>query len=187
MMVSGRSIPTCATRARALVLFAGVIAIAALPRPADAQGFVPSSLGFIGGAVAGAHISIGAYILRSRLTGWNFHAVEDIARPRLETMPIILAPISGAVLGAASSERLGAAATWGGVGLVSGALIGATIGHQIWGDSPGRWAGGTIGSAAGLLLGSVLGASLMSSDSDGEANAAARPRYLTFSIPVGGF
>lgn len=187
MMVSGRRVLTGAMRARVFTFFAGLIAIAALPRPLDAQGFVPSSLGFIGGAVAGAHISIGAYILRSRLTGWNFHAVEEIVSPRLETMPIIVAPVAGAVLGAASSERLGAAATWGGIGLVSGALIGASIGHQIWGDSPGRWAGGTIGSAAGMLIGSVLGAALLSSDSDEEAGVAARPRYLTFSIPVGGF
>jgi hypothetical protein len=171
----------------------GVLAAAALaavllsPRAGRAQ-FVSSSLGFLGGVVAGAHMSTGIYVLRSRLTGWNFHSPDDILKPRIEMMPIIVTPIAGAVLGARSSTKLGAAAGWGGAGIVGGAAIGATLGHLISGDTQGRWAGGTIGSAAGLLIGAVLGSTLKSEASDeDDAGSASRPRYITFSIPVGGF
>lgn len=170
---------------RRIALVAVLVAGLAVGRPAEAQ-FTSASLGFVGGLVAGAHTATGIYVLKSRLTGWNFHAVDDIVSPRLETMPIVILPIAGAVLGASSSTKLGAAATWGGVGIVSGAAIGATVGHLLWGDTQGRWAGGTIGSAAGLLIGSILGGALKSDGSDDEAEAGARPRYITFSIPLGG-
>lgn len=173
-------------RARRVIPMLAILLVCLVPRQANGQ-FVSSSLGFLGGVVAGTHMSMGAYVLKSRLTGWNFHSVDEILSPQFETLPVIIAPIAGAVLGASSPGKLSAAATWGGVGLVSGAAAGATVGHFIWGDTQGRWAGGTIGSAAGLLIGSVLGAAMKSDGSDDEAASAARPRFITFSIPVGGF
>ena len=186
MMVPRTLVMTRFLRMSRVVAMLAVVLVFLVPRQASGQ-VVSSSLGFLGGVVAGTHMSMGAYVLKSRLTGWNFHSVDEILSPQFETLPIIIAPIAGVVLGASSPGKLGAAATWGGVGLVSGAAVGATVGHFIWGDTQGRWAGGTIGSAAGLLIGSVLGAALKSDGSDDEAESAARPLFITVSIPVGGF
>jgi hypothetical protein len=150
-------------------------------RPARAQEFT-TALGLGGGLLAGASVTTGLYVLRSRATGWVLQSPTDLLAARPEAMPIVVAPIVGAVLGYRSPDRLSAAAAWGGVGFVSGGAIGVGIGHLIWGNSEGRWAGGTIGSALGLAVGAIAGA-VGRADEEVEVPAAS---YLSFSIPLGG-
>jgi hypothetical protein len=150
-------------------------------RPARAQELT-TALGLGGGLLAGAYVTTGLYVLRSRTTGWVLHSPSELLAARPEAVPVVVAPIVGAVLGYQSPHRLSAAAAWGGVGFVSGGAIGVGIGHLIWGNSEGRWAGGTIGSALGLAVGAIAGA-VDRADDEVEAPAAS---YLSFSIPLGG-
>jgi hypothetical protein len=146
---------------------------------------VSTAVGFAGGLVAGAHVTTGIYVFRSRATGWELHAIEDMLSPNIETLPLVVFPIAGAILGNRSPTKLGAAATWGGAGVLGGAVLGTIIGHLIWGDSQGRWAGGTMGSATGLAVGAILGAALKRTDTttaDGDAAAAS---LFTISLPLG--
>jgi hypothetical protein len=156
--------------------------LAADSRPVRAQELT-TALGLTGGLLAGAWVSTGLYVLRSRMTGWVLHLPAELISVRPEAMPMVVAPIAGAVLGYRTPQKLSAAAAWGGLGLVSGGAIGIGLGHLIWGDSEGRWAGGTIGSALGLAIGAIAGA-VNRTEADGDDPPAAP--YLTFSVPLGG-
>jgi len=167
---------------------AGALAVLATltfsPQRASAQ-VASTAVGFAGGLIAGAHITTGIYVFRSRATGWELHAIEDMLSPNLETLPLVIFPVAGAVLGNRSSTRLAAAATWGGAGVVGGAVLGTIIGQLIWGDSQGRWAGGTMGSAAGLAVGAILGAALKRTDTGDDDRTDAVASLLTISLPLG--
>lgn len=168
------------------LLMALCISLAALPRDASAQ-LLPATLGFAGGLIGGAYVTTGAYVLKSRATGWVLHTPAELLSARLEALPVVIGPVSGAILGYRDRRRLAAAMTWGGVGLVSGAFIGAGFGQLIWNDSEGRWAGGTIGSAAGLAIGVIVGAlTHRNQDEAGDGGGGARAPFVTFSIPLGG-
>jgi hypothetical protein len=143
-----------------------------------------AAIGFAGGLFGGVHVATGIFVFKARAFGWNMHTPEDILTLRPETAPILVMPVIGALVGYQSSKRLAGAATWGSIGLVGGALVGAGAGHMLWGTSEGRWAAGTIGSAAGLAIGSALGALLTSGGASEEDEHRPAP-YLTFSIPVG--
>ncbi|NNF26286.1 MAG: hypothetical protein HKN73_03565, partial [Gemmatimonadetes bacterium] len=137
------------------------VVIAAEPalegRRIEAQ-VLPAVVGGVGGLLAGAYVTTGVFVLKSRATGWVMHSVETLIEPAPELLPLVAGPVAGALLGARSSGRLEAGAAWAGIGLASGAGLGALAGHLIWNSVEGRWAGGIIGSAAGLLVGSVVGA-----------------------------
>lgn len=175
-------------RIRRLLLAGTALALlgqATAPRPARAQA-LPAALGFVGGFVGGTYITAGVYVFKSRVTGWRLHGTEDVISVRPEMLPMVATPIAAAVLGYRSPSQLGAAAAWGGVGLLSGALIGAGFGQLIWGNTEGRWAGGTIGSAAGLAIGAVIGALTYASNEAGQGGGGASAPLLRFTIPIGG-
>lgn len=162
-----------------------LLALSILPaQPAQAQ-VGRAALGLIGGLAAGVHITTGVFVVRSRVFGHDMHSTEDLVTIRPETLPIVVLPVAGALVGYQSSTRLAGAATWGGFGLVAGAAAGAGLGHLLSGTSGGRWAGGTIGSAAGLALGVMLGAALSSDDEDVNGGAIGVARYVGISIPFG--
>ncbi len=167
-----------------VVALAVGLTFGAWPKHGTAQELA-SALGFAGGLFAGAYMTTGAYVLKSRATGWVLHSASDLVAPRPEALPLVVMPIAGAVLGYRSPEKLSAAATWGTVGLVGGGLAGAAMGELVWGNSEGRWAGGTIGSALGLAVGAIAGAIGGGSDEE-ERPAGQAASYLTFSIPIGG-
>jgi hypothetical protein len=170
---------------RSIVVALAVLVTLAFSPPRAASQVVSTAVGFAGGLVAGAHVTTGVYVFRARATGWELHAIEDMLSPNVETLPLVLFPVAGAILGNRSSSKLGAAATWGGAGVLGGAIVGTVIGHLIWGDSQGRWAGGTMGSATGLAVGAILGAALKRSDSgNGEQDGAAASLF-TISLPLG--
>jgi hypothetical protein len=164
---------------------AGVLCMTTLVIPSRqvAAQEVTSALGLAGGIVAGAYVTTGLYVLKSRATGWVLHSPSELLSPGLEAIPLVAGPIAGTILGYQSPEKLSAAAAWGGIGLVSGGAVGIAMGQLIWGDSEGRWAGGTIGSALGLVVGAIAGA--VTARSDDAAPERTSAPYLTFSIPFG--
>lgn len=172
--------PRCRLHIAALTT---MLALATAPRPASAQ-VLSASLGFTGGLIGGAYITTAVYVLRSRTGGYILNSPHELISARPEGLPLVIAPVAGAVLGYRDADRLKAAGTWGAVGLVGGAAVGAGIGTLIWGDSEGRWAGGTIGSALGLIIGAVAGAAAEQGEPEDATSAAAR--WLTVSIPIGG-
>ncbi len=148
------------TSFRTVPKLACLLAVVAMATPVRANSQVlPAVIGGVGGLLAGVHTTTGIFVLKSRATGWVMHSVEHLLEPSPEAIPILVGPIAGAAIGYSSKSALAQAGLWGSAGLASGALAGAAVGHLIWKDSEGRWAGGVIGSAAGLLLGVVLGAS----------------------------
>jgi hypothetical protein len=156
----------------------------AAPAAAGAQ-LLSTTLGFAGGLIGGVHVTTGIFVFKSRVIGWNMHTAEDVLSIQGETLPVLIGPVAGALLGYYSPDRLGDAATWGGVGLLGGAIIGAGVGHVVWGHTEGRWSGGTVGSAAGLAIGAVLGALLSGSGEPDENREATAAPMLMFSIPIG--
>lgn len=166
-------------RSARLLACALLVVLCIAPQRAHAQA-LSAGLGFAGGLLGGAYVTTGTYVLKSRATGWTLHSVSDIIAPRLEALPLVVMPIAGAVIGYQSKETLADVGTWGGVGLVGGAIVGVGFGQLIWGGSEGRWAGGTIGSAAGLAIGAVLGALASSTD---ESAPQETPAFrLSFSL-----
>jgi hypothetical protein len=162
-----------------------ILALSILPaRPAQAQ-VGRAALGLVGGLAAGVHVTTGVFVARSRIFRHDVHSTEDLVSLRPETVPIVVLPLAGALVGYRSSSRLAGAATWGGFGLVAGAAVGAGLGHFLSGTSGARWAGGTIGSAAGLALGAMLGAALLPDDDGPAEGAVAGRRYVGISIPLG--
>jgi MFS family permease len=171
-----------AARASAIALLIAFSVLA--PEPAHAQAG-RAALGLAGGLAAGVHVTTGLFVARSRIFRHDVHSTEDLISLRPETVPIIVMPLAGALVGYRSSSRLAGAATWGGFGLVAGAAFGAGLGHFLSGTSGARWAGGTIGSAAGLALGAILGAAILPRDDDPAEGAIAGRRYVAISIPLG--
>ena len=158
------------------------VVLLAASTPASAQ-LLPGIVGGVGGLVAGAYVSTGAYVFKSRATGWVMHSVEHLIEPGLPTLPLLAGPVAGVLMGAKSTPALGRAGLWGSVGLASGGLVGAAVGHLVWGDREGRWAGAVIGSAAGLLGGAVAGA-LTTDDASGPEDGTEGAAFaLSFGIP----
>ena len=171
-------------RARATWLAVTIALLSGASSPASAQ-VLPGIIGGVGGLVAGAYVSTGAYVFKSRATGWVMHSVEHLIEPGLPTVPLMVGPVAGAILGAKSTPALEGAGLWGGVGLVSGGLVGTAAGHLIWGDTEGRWAGAIIGSAAGLLAGAIAGAVTAEEESSPVNGAGDAAITFTFGFPRG--
>lgn len=178
-MTASRNRPDLRRWLRRLLLGVAVAGALAVPGEAAAQAW-SAGLGLAGGLIAGAYVTTGTYVLKSRATGWVLHSVEDIVTARPEVLPLVAMPVAGALIGYRSPAKLGAAALWGGTGLLLGAAIGAGIGQLIWKDTTGRWAGATIGSAAGLAIGSILGAALKN---DAPSQNGSVPVF-TISLPL---
>jgi hypothetical protein len=179
--VAGQPLRRAAAALAVLLGLAGGLA----PQRASAQ-VLPATLGLVGGFVGGTYITAGVYVFKSRATGWTLHGTEDVLSIRPELLPLAVMPIAGAWLGYQSPKKLAAAGTWGGVGLLAGAAIGAGFGQLIWGTNEGRWAGGTIASAAGLAIGAIIGALTYRESSDENPRSAASAPFVTFTIPLGG-
>jgi hypothetical protein len=160
------------------------LAFATSPRPLQAQSTVAKSAGgAAAGLVAGTYGMLAIYVTKARFGHYLFSA-EDALAPRPELLPVVAGPITGAWLGQRSGTALGRSLGWGALGFAGGAAVGAGVGHLIWKDQEGRWAGAIIGSALGLLVGSVWGAHDGLEDSSGP-DAPAVPA-LEFRIPLGG-
>lgn len=139
---------------------------------------LPAAAGAVGGLVAGTIVTTATVVLEARL-GKYLYSFDDVVAIRLETIPILIGPVAGAVLGASSPSALGRAGTGALVGLAGGIPIGVGVGALIWSTSEGRWAGGIIGGAAGMLAGAVLYSTL------GGGNEQASPGVTAaFSIRV---
>lgn len=166
----------------AFLLAAGIAVSAGTPRPATAQA-ATGVVGAAGGLVAGTYTMTAIYVTKARFGHFLF-SLDDALAPTPEILPLVAGPIAGAWLGAESGTALWRALGWGSVGFVGGAAVGVTVGHMIWGDDEGRWAGAIIGSAAGMLAGAVLGARDVLHESP-EGGASPTP-VLSISIPLGG-
>lgn len=167
---------------RGTALLAAALALqAGTSRPSAAQ-TVPGVVGAAGGFVAGTYTMMAIYVTKARFGHYLF-SLHDALAPTPEILPVVAGPIAGAWLGAESKVALGRAAGWGAAGFVGGAAVGVTLGHLVWGDEEGRWAGAIIGSAAGMLAGVVLGA--RDGFDDSEPAAATTPLFAV-SIPIGG-
>lgn len=141
---------------RGLLLAAG---LAVVPAPATAQ--ASHVVGGVGGAVLGAFTGIytttAIYVTKARL-GSYIYSLSDLHRLRIETLPIVLAPVGGLALGAADPDRIARAALRGGIGLVVGGGLGYLAGSILGDSDEARWSGLVIGSGAGLLAGTLIGA-----------------------------
>lgn len=182
MILSNRFV----TRVRQIPYVLALVLAFLSPTQAKAQ-VLPVVVGGVGGLLVGSYITTGSYVLKSRSTGWVMHSVEHLLEPSPEIVPLVVAPAAGMILGYRSTSALASAGIWGGVGLVGGGAVGAAVGHLIWDDPEGRWAGGVIGSAAGLLLGVVLGASFGGSGGSAQGSESeSPPASFSIRVPWGG-
>jgi tetrahydromethanopterin S-methyltransferase subunit C len=166
-------------------LLCGFALLGTLPPGAQrAHGQVlPIVAGGVGGLAAGGWTTIGTFVARSRMGNYIFQT-DDLQAIRLETLPILVFPLAGALLGAHSSRRLTNAGIGAGLGLVGGGGLGIAVGALVSDTSEARWAGGIIGSAAGLVVGAVVGG-LAVSPEDGAPPGVFAPS-LSIRIPLGG-
>lgn len=140
--------------------------------------------GTVGGFVAGGWTTIATFIARARMGEFVFDHTEAVFQVRLETLPVILFPVAGAILGR-SPARLRATGAGAGLGLVGGGVIGIVIGTLASESPEAKWAGGIIGSAAGMLLGAIVGAAVANPDGGSPPGPASGPTF-TISVPWGG-
>jgi hypothetical protein len=167
---------------RHLTVFIAAAAVLAW-RPAPASGQVGAAIaGATGGLAAGLYTTTAIYVTEARFGRYIF-SVDDVVRPNLRLLPMVVEPALGGWLGAKSGRALGRAALWGGVSFFGGAAVGAGAGHLIWRTSEGRWAGAIIGSAFGLLVGATVGGRRALRDEDLENGA--RPVTFSISFPIG--
>jgi hypothetical protein len=153
----------------------------ACPRPVDAQSTVAlGAAGLATGAFTGIYTTTAIYVAKAR-TGRFLFSVDEFLSLRPETLPLIIGPVAGTVVGLHSGRALGGAVTWGGWGFVLGAIVGGATGQLAWPGEEGRWAGAIMGSATGLLVGLTLGARARWDEEDpgGDRGFSAQ-----FSIPV---
>lgn len=164
----------------ALAIAIGVCGLLPSPRPAAAQP-LPILAGVAGGVAAGGWTTIGAFIARARMGNFVFDP-HDIAQIRLETMPVLLFPLMGGLIGARSTDRLKAVGMGAGIGAAGGAILGVGVGALV-GDTPeARWAGGIIGSGLGMLVGATVGGTRsLPSNSPPPGGGS-----ISISIPIGG-
>lgn len=152
-----------------------------LLRPHSVEGQAGAAvLGGVGGLVVGGYTTVAIYVTKARFGRYLFSPDEFLAL-RPETLPVIVTPVAGALLGLESSVALGRSAGWGALGFITGAAVGGLTGKLLSDSEEGPWAGAVIGSGAGLLVGVVLGA-IDGLDDDG----AAAPLAFSWSIPWGG-
>lgn len=161
----------------ALVLVSCLVA----PRPARAQldRIGAGAGGAAAGAIVGVYTTTAIYVTKARF-GSYIYSLGDLIQLRVETLPIVAAPVAGAVLGASSPADLGRAALWGGLGFAAGAGLGYLGGHVIGDSDEARWAGGIIGSAIGVWAGALFGALR-----DGDEQLQEPMTLLRVMVPLG--
>jgi hypothetical protein len=111
-------------------------------------------LAVIGGAIAGFALTLAIVVARARAGSYIF-GLEELAEMRLETLPIALAALAGAVLGIRDPTAVDRAAVWGFAACFAGALIGIPMGRLMWGAGEGPWAGAIVFGAIGFAGGGV--------------------------------
>jgi hypothetical protein len=154
------------------------------PSTASSQSTVAKSAGgAAAGFVAGTYGMMAIYVTKARFGRYLF-SFDDALAVRPEWIPVVAGPITGAWLGQRSGTALGRSLGWGGLGFAGGALVGTGVGHLIWKNDEGRWAGAIIGSALGLLVGSVWGAHDGLQESPGPLGPSGPA--LQVRIPFGG-
>jgi hypothetical protein len=130
--------------------------------------------------VVGGYTTVGIYVTKARFGRFLF-SPDELTSLRPEIVPVIVAPVAGAWLGAESSTALARSAGWGALGFVAGAAVGGLTGKLVSDSDEAPWAGAIIGSSAGLLAGAILGAV------DGlDDRGGGPPVALSWSFPVGG-
>lgn len=168
-------------RCRSLVCALTLVSALLVGSSKAAAQLLPALAGGVGGVVAGGVTTLGIFVARSRAGNFIFD-LENVQEIRLETLPVILFPLAGIVLGTTDSSRLRDVGVGAGLGLVVGGALGVAIGASLSESSEGRWAGGIIGSAAGLVLGAVVG-----SLTAGPGGGGGSPLPLaSLRIPLGG-
>jgi hypothetical protein len=161
----------------------GVSCVLSNPRLAAAQP-LPILVGVAGGAAAGGWTTVATFIARARTGSFVFDA-DDVAQIRIETLPVLLFPLVGGLIGARSTDRLKAVGAGAGLGAVGGAVLGIGVGAWV-GDTPeALWAGGIIGSALGMLVGGAIGGTRSTSDG-GPPSPGSGGGSFSISIPLGG-
>lgn len=148
--------------------------------PVAAQGLVPGLLGGAAGFVGGGYVSVGIWTAKARFDDDFLYSADDALA--LESAPVVLGTVTGAVLGVSDRDRLERTVVGGAVGFAVGTGIGVLLGESAWDPPEGRWAGGVIGGSAGLLVGSLVG--LAWSDGDEDGTGGADPAGEPAGIPV---
>jgi len=166
---------------QSLVSAFALVAAMSLEAPRLEAQALPALAGGLGGALAGGVTTLGIFVTRSRAGQFIFD-LGDVRELRLETLPPLVFPVAGAVLGATAPDRLRGVSIGAGLGLLAGGAVGVALGAVISETPEGRWAGGIIGSAAGLLVGAVVGG--LTADSRA-GNGPSLP-LSSIRIPVGG-
>jgi hypothetical protein len=164
-------------------LLAGVVwagSSLALPTPARAQ-VGPALLGAAGGVLVGGYTTLAIHVTKARF-GRYFFSPDEVLEFGPATIPLFVAPVAGAWLGAESSTALARSAGWGALGFVGGAAVGGLTGRLVSDSDEAPWAGAIIGGGVGLLAGAVLGAM----DGLDEPAGGAGPVGVSFSLPLGG-
>lgn len=175
--MSLRSTPFLRTTLLASALCAGSCLVA--PAPARAQ-VGPALLGAGGGILVGGYTTLAIYVTKARF-GRYFFSPDELLEFNPATLPLFVAPVAGAWLGAESSTALVRSAGWGALGMAGGAALGGLTGKLVSDSDEAPWAGAIIGGGVGLLTGVILGA-LDGLDDD----AGGGPAGVAFSLPLGG-
>lgn len=117
-------------------------------------GTLISVLAVAGGGVVGFITTLAIIVLRARADKYVF-GMEELARIRWETMPIVIGMAIGVTLAILHPKALDRATVWGLLGLMLGTVAGYFVGGLLWGAGEGQWAGLIVFGAAGLLVGGL--------------------------------
>lgn len=123
--------------------------------PAAGQNAPRAALGAGLGVLGGVGITIANVVARAH---WQDEYLLDLGDLiHWQSLPMILAPATGAVFGLHSREALQGSFVGAVSGLGLGAGLGALIGRAATAEPEGPWAGGVIGGGLGLAIGGLLG------------------------------
>lgn len=117
-------------------------------------GTLISVLAVAGGGVVGFVTTLAIVVLRARSDRYVF-GMDELARIRWETMPILVGMAVGVTLALLHPKALDRATVWGLLGVVLGAAVGYFLGGSLWGAGEGQWAGAIVFGGAGLLFGGL--------------------------------
>ncbi|HUH13432.1 MAG TPA: hypothetical protein VMK65_09995 [Longimicrobiales bacterium] len=175
-----------ARRTALLLLFLALGALPGRPTTAHAQdggSLLGAGVGAVSGLAAGGYITVAIVVARARFEDEYVFEIEDILD--WESIPVIVGPAIGGVIGFFDPGRLYRSVLTGAGGMLVGAAVGLSAGHVYWDTVDGRWAGAAMGAGAGLAVGALVGLIWTPSDADGGASdPAAAGIPLTVRIPL---